>query len=164
MNVLKRIRQLSVKQLWHLSVVFIKQPFLVFPTLNATKKTMQISSDLYGKAHHKNGPANAFRHAMWNVLIAKAAFRKFQNVEKSIAWAEKVTDLHEKLAPNSPLETAMDLHNNKMGRLFFEEILELSEEKMINLLQKRAENAQKVTKTSEIEVFKKELVFIKKPL
>ena len=164
MNVLKRIRQLSVKQLWHLSVVFIKQPFLVFPTLNATKKTMQISSDLYGKAHHKNGPSNAFRHALWNILIAKTAFKKFQNVEKSIDWAQKVTDLHEKLAPNSSIETAMDLHNNEMGRRFFEEVLDLSEEKIIDFLQKRAENAQKVTKTSEIEVFKKELVFIKKPL
>lgn len=164
MNVLKRIRQLSVKQFWHLSVVFIKQPFLVFPTLNATKKTMQISSDLYGKAHHKNGPANAFRHALWNVLIAKAAFRKFQNVEKSIAWAEKVTDLHEKLAPNSPLETAMDLHNNEMGRQIFTEISDISEEEMISFLQKKVENAQKVVKTSEIEVFKKELVFIKKTL
>ncbi|RFN59116.1 DUF6973 domain-containing protein [Marixanthomonas ophiurae] len=164
MNVLKRIRQLSIKQLWHLSVVFIKQPFLVFPTLKATKKTMRISGDLYGKAHHKNGPSNAFRHAMWNVLIAKAAFSKFQNVDKSIEWAEKVTDLHEKLAPNSPLETAMDLHNNQMGRQFFEEVLDVSEEEMISFLQKKAENAQKVVKTSEIEILKKELVFIKKPL
>ncbi|PVW15086.1 DUF6973 domain-containing protein [Marixanthomonas spongiae] len=162
MNVIKRIRQLSVKQLWHLSGVFIKQPFLVFPTLNATKRTMQISGDLYGKAHHKNGPANAFRHALWNVLIAKAAFRKFQNIEKSVDWAEKVTDLHEKLAPNSPLETAMDLHNNEMGRYYFKEIADLSEEKTISFLQKKAKNAQKVTKTSEIEVFEKELVFIEK--
>lgn len=163
MNILKRIRQLSVKQLWHLSVVFIKQPFLVFPTLKATKKTMQISGNLYGKAHHKNGPANAFRHALWNVLIAKAAFKKFQDTEKSIDWAEKVTDLHEKLAPNSPLETAMDLHNNEMGRQFFNEVLNFSEEKTINFLQKKAENAQKVTKTSEIKAFENELVFILKP-
>jgi len=162
MNVVKRIRQLSIKQLWHLSVVFIKQPFLVFPTLKATKKTMKISSDLYGKAHHKNGPANAFRHALWNVLIAKAAFRKFQNTEKSIDWAKKVTDLHEKLAPNSPLETAMDLHNNEMGRQFFKEVLDFSEEEMIDFLQKIAKNSQKVTKTSEIEVFKTDLVFISK--
>ena len=162
MNVVKRIRQLSIKQLWHLSVVFIKQPFLVFPTLKATKKTMKISSDLYGKAHHKNGSANAFRHALWNVLIAKAAFRKFQNTEKSIDWAKKVTDLHEKLAPNSPLETAMDLHNNEMGRQFFKEVLDFSEEEMIDFLQKIAKNSQKVTKTSEIEVFKTDLVFISK--
>ena len=160
MNVVKRIRQLSVKQLWHLSVVFIKQPFLVFPTLNATKKTMKISSDLYGKAHHKNGPANAFRHAMWNVLIAKAAFKKFQNIEKSIDWAKKVTDLHEKLAPNSPLETVMDLHNNKMGRQFFMEAVDFSDEETIHFIQKKTETAQKVTKTSEIEAFKTKLVFI----
>lgn len=163
MNVLKRIRQLSLKQLWHLSGVFIKQPFLIFPTLNATKKTMQISSELYGRKHHKNGPANAFRHALWNILIARAAFEKFQNTQKSIDWAKKITDLHEKLAPNNPLETAMDLHNNEVGRQFFSEVITHSEQEMIDFIQKKAEKAQKVTKTDEIDDFKDTLVFILKP-
>lgn len=88
MNVLKRIRQLSLKQLWHLSGVFIKQPFLIFPTLNATKKTMQISSELYGRKHHKNGPANAFRHALWNILIVKAAFENFR-IHKKVLTGQK---------------------------------------------------------------------------
>lgn len=35
-----------------------------------------------------------------------------------------MTDLHEELFPNKPLETKMDLHNNKFGMDFFMELLE----------------------------------------
>ena len=35
-----------------------------------------------------------------------------------------MTDLHEELFPNEPLETKMDLHNNKVGMDFFMEMLQ----------------------------------------
>lgn len=34
-----------------------------------------------------------------------------------------MTDLHEELFPNQPLETKMDLHNNKLGMDYFMELL-----------------------------------------
>ncbi len=34
-----------------------------------------------------------------------------------------MTDLHEELFPNNPLETKMDLHNNKIGMDYFIELL-----------------------------------------
>ena len=34
-----------------------------------------------------------------------------------------MTDLHEELFPNEPLETKMDLHNNKIGMDLFMEML-----------------------------------------
>ena len=34
-----------------------------------------------------------------------------------------MTDLHEELFPNEPLETKMDLHNNKVGMDLFIEML-----------------------------------------
>lgn len=34
-----------------------------------------------------------------------------------------MTDLHEELFPNNPLETKMDLHNNKIGMDYFMELL-----------------------------------------
>ncbi len=34
-----------------------------------------------------------------------------------------MTDLHEELFPNEPLQTQMDLHNNKVGMNLFMELL-----------------------------------------
>ncbi|CAM3173810.1 hypothetical protein KADA111694_07470 [Kaistella daneshvariae] len=34
-----------------------------------------------------------------------------------------MTDLHEELFPNNPLEKKMDLHNNKVGMDYFMELL-----------------------------------------
>lgn len=34
-----------------------------------------------------------------------------------------MTDLHEELFPNKPLETKMDLHNNQVGMDYFMELL-----------------------------------------
>lgn len=34
-----------------------------------------------------------------------------------------MTDMHEDLFPNLPLETKMDLHNNQFGMNFFKEML-----------------------------------------
>lgn len=34
-----------------------------------------------------------------------------------------MTDLHEELFPNKPLETKMDLHNNQVGLDYFMELL-----------------------------------------
>jgi hypothetical protein len=77
-----------------------------------------------------------------------------------VFWAKKVTHLHEKLAKNGELETAMDLHNNAMGRIQFLELLEQNEAKMIDFIQKRLQNAKKVNEIKEIEIYTNELVYI----
>lgn len=38
-------------------------------------------------------------------------------------FCKKMTDMHEDLFPNQPLETKMDLHNNAVGMRYFEEML-----------------------------------------
>jgi hypothetical protein len=156
----KRIQQLSIKQLFRLTFVMLGRPMLVYPTWKATKQTLTICNSLYGKAHHKNGIENAFRHALWNVLICQKTLKITKNKEKSVFWAKKVTHLHEKLAKNGELETAMDLHNNAMGRIQFLELLEQNEAKMIDFIQKRLQNAKKVNEIKEIEIYTNELVYI----
>ncbi len=37
--------------------------------------------------------------------------------------AEKITQMHEDLFPNEPLQRKMDLHNNKVGRDYFMQLL-----------------------------------------
>lgn len=160
MNVWRRIRQLSVRQLLQLSWVFLKNPLLVAPFIKATRQTLHISSVFFGKSHHNNGKANAFRHALWNILICAFFYKRNKNEEKSSLWAEKLTHLHEKLAPNNALEKAMDLHNNAIGRHLFLKNKDISEDKMIALVKEEAEKSQKVTSVNEIKKFKNTLVHI----
>ena len=121
---------------------------------------MEVCDSLYGKAHHKDGIENAFRHALWNVLICQKTLKITKNEEKSAFWARKVTNLHEKLAKNEVLETAMDLHNNAVGRIQFLEILDQNSAKTVDFIQKSLKNAKKVGEIEEIENYTNELVYI----
>lgn len=143
-----------------LAFVVMRRPLLIRPTLRATKHTLKICDSLYGKAHHKNGKANAFRHALWNIEICQGSFGVTKNVDKSVTWAKKITGLHEKMAPNAKLETAMDLHNNEIGRMLFMSIADRNESNYVDFIQKKVENAQLMTKVEDIENNKNELVYI----
>ena len=158
MKIWQRIKKLSFKQLIKLGLVFIKRPLLIAPTLKASTRAMQISQKHYGNAQHKSGKPNAFRHAIWNVLLAKIAYK--DDVVLAIQWADNVTTLHEKLAPNEPLETAMDLHNNKIGRQLFSEVKSLSEDDMIQHLKGKTEDAKPITKPEDVEKHLNDLVYI----
>lgn len=162
MAVWNRIKSMSIKQLFLLVRTFSVNPMYFFPTHRATIKTVQICDDLFGKAHHKNNVTNAFRHALWNILIAKKSFKKNSSIEKSVEWAKAITDLHEKLAPNSKLEMIMDLHNNEIGRnLFAVKQLEMMEnESIITVLKEKMKTAVKVSSIDEIEGHKSEFVYL----
>jgi hypothetical protein len=150
-NIWKRIKQLSVGQLIRLAWVFAGRPLLIRPTLRATKRTMQICDRLYGKAHHKNGKENAFRHALWNILICRNCRNRTKSDEKSAIWTEKITNLYEKVTKNDRLDQDMDLQNNRLGIEWFNENLFENEAEIIDFLQKKLENAQKVTKIDETQ-------------
>ncbi|MBT0607878.1 DUF6973 domain-containing protein [Aequorivita echinoideorum] len=162
---LSRISELNFAKLWRLAAVGLQNPLMVWPTFKATKKTMEICDSLFGKEHHKNNSTNAFRHALWNILICKYTTARGRSLKpsrtnKSIAWAEKITSFHEKLMPNKPLEKAMDLHNNKMGRNYFKELKDASEEEVIDFLKVKMDEAQRVANVEEIESHRNKLVYI----
>ncbi|WP_299433877.1 hypothetical protein [uncultured Aquimarina sp.] len=154
------IRRFSVRQLFRLSGLLFRHPWYIIPTLRATKKTMIICDSLFGKAHHKNGKANAFRHALWNVLICQKTFIHSKNEEKSIVWTQKITDLHEKLAPNEAIAEAMDLHNNRLGRLYFKSLNSASEEETVAFLKEKTKSANLVKDIKEIKEFHDDLVYL----
>lgn len=160
MNILLRIRELSFLQLWRLAWIGLQNPLMVWPTFKATKRTMEICDKLFGKAHHKNNSSNAFRHALWNILICKNAFQVVNDRERAVAWAEKITNLHEKLMPNKALEEAMDFHNNKLGRIYFQEFENASEEEIVSFLKLKLNDAIKITTIEEIRNNRNELIFI----
>jgi len=152
MAIWSRIKKLSLKQLFLLVKTFVKYPIYFFPTQRATTRTMAICDKLFGKAHHKNNATNAFRHALWNILIAYYCYQKNNSVEKSVRWAKTITDLHEKIAPNIPIETTMDLHNNAIGRqLFIENKLHIaSENDVVDLLLKKLKSSVLVSSIDDI--------------
>ena len=82
---------------------------------------------LFGSRHHKSNKANAFRHALWNVLICQKTLKKTNNREKSVIWTKKVTDLYEKVTQNEFLDQLMDLHNNEIGRTLFLDLFDKNE-------------------------------------
>lgn len=111
------------------------------PTIRATTNTIQICNDHFGNRHHKSNTANAFRHALWNVLICKEAFEKTKNKEKALLWAQKVTTLYEKVTNNTDLDEAMDLHNNDIGRILFSLHPNKTEKEYLNILKEKMEVA-----------------------
>ena len=160
MKLWKSIKRMSFGQAFRLGWVLLKRPLLIWPTWKATQQTMQVSSSLFGSSHHRSGKANAFRHALWNILICKNTVKFTKNEQKSAFWAKKITDLHEKLAKSEKIDTMMDLHNNEVGsRLFLEEI-ESNQSDLNDILLKKLEKSQKVAKIEEIEKVENELVYI----
>ena len=107
---------MDFRQLWSLFRLGLGNLRCIRPTLVATRKTVAICDELYGKKHHKNGPENAFRHALWNVLVARRCMARGLSLRRSLAWTKTITDWHEDFSPNKPLARAMDLHNNQVGR------------------------------------------------
>ena len=152
-----RIRQLNFKEIFILLKLFLPQPLYIFPTYRATRETLKLCDRLFGKKHYQDNRENAFRHAYWNFLIAEKVFQKNNSVEESIIWAKKITDLHERMAPNKALARAMDLHNNEVGRNLFSNN---PEENAVEKLQDLMNSAVKITEPELLKFDKNQLVFI----
>ncbi|GAA4110357.1 hypothetical protein GCM10022393_07360 [Aquimarina addita] len=160
MNIWKTVQQLSLRQLVELSILLLQKPLYILPTLKATRSTLKTCNRLYNKKHNANGRSNAFRHALWTLLICRYIFTVSRNEEKSVFWAKKITDLHEKLAPNAPLDMAMDLHNNSVGLFYFRRSRDHLEEEIIAFIQQKAQQAIKISSVDGLEEHKETLVYI----
>ena len=118
-NVLK---SLSLNNLLKLFFTGFSHPIFSVLTFFATYKTYKISEKLFPKTHGLHGAGNAFRHALWNSLIMMYCC-KVSSPKKALIWTEKITQMHEDLFPNEPLQRKMDLHNNEIGRQYFMSLL-----------------------------------------
>ena len=93
-----------------------KRPHLIAPTVYATLEATYLADKNYGNSHTGNDLANAYKHALWNVLIAYYCQAFYKNCTGSLAWAKRITDLHEDCFINHPAARNMDLVNNQTGR------------------------------------------------
>lgn len=116
------LRTLSFEKILQLLQLTLRHPLFTLCGFFATLKAFAVAKEKFPESHSTNGIGNAFRHAYWSALIATYC-AKISSPEKALRYAKKMTDLHEKLFPNKPLETAMDLHNNALGLQLFQDML-----------------------------------------
>ena len=76
-------------------------------------------------------------------MIIKNCLKWQSNEQKAKTWAKKFTDWHEDFSPNQALERAMDLHNNAMGILYFNELKDKNEVEIVSFLKQKASKAVK---------------------
>ncbi|PRX57061.1 DUF6973 domain-containing protein [Flagellimonas meridianipacifica] len=160
MNIARALRNVGAKNIWRVFILAVTHPLFVIPTISATKKCLKLSTEYFGKAHYENGPANAFRHALWNILIARFCLRWSSNKDKLNSWAKKATDWHEEAFVNSPLARAMDLHNNSIGRHLFLNHASASQEKIVAILIDMTKDSKLVKSEKEIDPSQMSLVHI----
>jgi hypothetical protein len=134
MSVISSLRKVSPGNLIKLVGLVLSRPLFAFPTLKATRECIAICDQYFGRKHMENGPANAFRHALWNILIARKCSRWTSNIDELLSWAERVTDWHEDTFPNPVSARIMDLHNNRIGRDIFRHNPGLELQEYIDLL------------------------------
>ena len=92
MSFWKIIKSLNFKQLWVLFLWFLQHPLFMFATAKATYFTIRIAQKEFPDIHDQHNKANAFRHALWNLLIAKESAKFSSDLEEVLSWTKKITD------------------------------------------------------------------------
>ncbi len=116
------LRQLSFAKLLQVLRLVGSHPLFALLSLHATVRAFVLAKHHYPLSHSTDGPGNAFRHALWCCLILMYCC-KVSSPRKSLEWCKRMTDMHEELFPNQPLQKKMDLHNNKIGMNLFMSML-----------------------------------------
>lgn len=160
MSFWKVIRGLKFRQVKSLAAWFIKHPLYMTSTIIATFSTYRISQREFPYIHGQHNKANAFRHALWNVLIAKQSSRFSSNQEAVLEWTQRITDWHEEFSPNEEMAKLMDLHNNRIGRDLFPQLLEKSISEIVVVMKDQLPQAVKVKETTEFDKYLDQLVYL----
>lgn len=148
------LKRLTLPKLWQAVGLVFRHPFFFMMALYATGKTWNIAQKKFPKTHGREGLGNAFRHALWTALLASYG-SKISSPKKAVDFAQKLTDLHENLLPNSPLATAMDLQNNRVGLRIYQELIFVIHRQFIETsfvveaLEKKLPAARKIQNLSE---------------
>jgi len=150
MNFIAIIKRVDLASFWKLTKLCLNHLLFLWPTFKATQACLKVSTQHFGRAHYQNTPANAFRHAYWNYLIAKYCTNWSQNQERILNWTKSVTDWHENAFKNRPLARLMDFHNNKIGRAIFLVSPDLPAEKAVLIFLEMTQNSLKISSESEI--------------
>lgn len=86
-----------------------KPGWQVFTAYRSAQNSLARAQEKFPRNVLHNGPGDAWRHFRWNYSMAKTM---------GAPAAQDFANAHEVSSPNEPAESAMDLHNNAMGRAF----------------------------------------------
>lgn len=153
-------KNLNYKLVGNLFVWFLKHPLFMFATVKATYYTLNILQKEFPNIHDKNNQANAFRHSLWNVLIAKECNKFSKDTKKVLNWTKKITDWHEEFSVNQEMARLMDLHNNHFGRTKYVECQKLTTNLIVNLLKGYLNEAVLVHSIKDFERNKNRLTYL----
>lgn len=160
MGMLRTLSRVGIKNIGRLLVLCLKNPLFVIPTIKATRHCISVATDLYGDAHHKNVPANGFRHAYWNYTIALNCYRVRKKEAKVVDWTTEVTNWHEEAFPNEPLAKKMDLHNNSLGRNVFKKYKDNTQDEVKRILIEMVKESVFIDDNSNLQNLENKLVHI----
>lgn len=144
------IKRAKPRQLGRLILLCLSHLRFIWPTYKATNKTIAFANTHFGVSHRRNTPANAFRHALWNWLIAEGCYKRVKDVDEVLLWTEKITAMHEKILPGNTVSNAMDLHNNAVGRALFKSNFGSDIQSGVSLFLNLTERSVKVNSLEEI--------------
>jgi len=154
------IKGVRFRQLKSLILFLIKHPFFFISTLKATFDVLKISQKEFPNTHGFHNKANAFRHALWNIFIAKQCSLFSRKKHKIISWTKEFTDWHEDFSPNEELPRIMDLHNNCIGRELFLKIPKCTDKQWVILLKKQLRDAVQIVSVDDVVNYPTQLVYI----
>ncbi|MEP0212228.1 MAG: hypothetical protein ABJD66_03365 [Cellulophaga sp.] len=160
MKIWTRIKSLSIRQFFKLSLLFFKHPLLLVPSIKATKQTFALCNTYYPGGHSKSNKGNAFRHAVWNALLCSYSLKRTKNKQKSVFWAQKVTNLYEKVTNNNELDELMDLQNSAVGRLYFFNFIDKDQVELIDFIFEKSKVAEKIVSAKDIKLYPANMVYI----
>lgn len=95
----------------------LKHPFSAMNLIKQKNKSFELTEKYMKYAEHTDEKSDAFRHAIWNVVMAKEGWG-LKN--EKIAWANDFATAHEEGKKYDGLASEMDLHNNKVGRKYYD--------------------------------------------
>ena len=160
MSIWAIIKNLKFSQVWHLFTWFLRHPIFMLASVIATFYTLKIAQREFPDIHDQHNRANAFRHALWNFLIANQCSIFSSDLNKILDWAKKITDWHEEFSPNKEMAKLMDLHNNAIGRNRFADFGKNPRNEIVKILKEEVLIARQVNNKSDFQKFKNQLVYL----
>lgn len=154
------LKRLNLKSLFTLLSFCLKYPRKMYLTAIASRQCMALCDKEYGKTHHLHNRANAVRHALWNILIVKRLVQAKIKLEEALSWSLKITNWHEEFSVNAPMERAMDLHNNALGRRWYPKVNLAEDIEILNYLKDKAQQAKRVTTIDDFKASSQNLVYL----
>lgn len=169
---------LNSSEFWY----FVWHPALAKPIQDATNKANELTATNFPNSSKYQDKGDAFRHAIWNALMAKYIGLDKNNIADCIDRAKDFSDKHESGGEKPAnmtdeqykLDGQMDYHNNEQGRNYFvseawiiregffrvKRVRAPTEDEMAKAILSLTKSARKVATVSNIDSYPNNLVYI----